>query len=101
MRTIASLVPKIEVYSIDEAFVDFSGMNQEQMEVLAREIKRKVKHDIGIDVCVGYSSTKTLAKLENYAAKKYPKAGGIVDLTDKERKTRLLYPLLLLTKYGA
>lgn len=90
MRTIASLVPQIEVYSIDEAFVDFSGMNKGQMEALAREIRRKVKQDVGIDVCVGYSSTKTLAKLANYAAKKYPKTGGIVDLTDKSRQTRLL-----------
>jgi len=38
----------------------------------------------------GYSTTKTLAKLANYAAKKYPKTGGIVDLTNKERQTRLL-----------
>ncbi|MHC5225530.1 translesion error-prone DNA polymerase V subunit UmuC [Ignatzschineria sp. LJL83] len=90
MRTIGSIVPKIEVYSIDEAFVDFSGMNPKQMEGLAKEIRRKVKQDIGIDVCVGYSTTKTLAKLANYAAKKYPKTGGVVDLTDKERQTRLL-----------
>lgn len=90
MRTIASLVPQIEVYSIDEAFVNFSGMNKEQMEALAREIRRKIKQDVGIDVCVGYSSTKTLAKLGNYAAKKYPKTGGIVDLTDKDRQMRLL-----------
>lgn len=90
MRTIESVVPKIEVYSIDEAFVDMSGMNSDQRMTLAKEIKRKVKQDVGIDVCVGYSSTKTLAKLANYAAKKYPQTGGVVDLTDPDRQKRLL-----------
>lgn len=90
MRTIESIVPKIEVYSIDEAFVDMSGMNSDQRKALAHEIKRKVKQDVGIDVCVGYSATKTLAKLANYAAKKYPKSGGIIDLTDPDRQKRLL-----------
>jgi len=52
MRTIESIAPKIEVYSIDEAFVDFSGMNDKQRYDLATEIKRKVKKDIGIDVCI-------------------------------------------------
>lgn len=90
MRTIASIVPKIEVYSIDEAFVDMSAMNSDQRKALAHEIKRKVKQDVGIDVCVGYSTTKTLAKLANYAAKKYPKSGGIIDLTDPDRQKKLL-----------
>lgn len=90
MRTIESIVPEIEVYSIDEAFVDMSGMSDDQRKELATEIKFKVKREIGIDVCIGYSSTKTLAKLANYAAKKYPKTGGIVDLTDEARQKRLL-----------
>lgn len=90
MRTIASIVPKIEVYSIDEAFVDFSGLTPERCQKLAIEIKETVKRNIGIDVCVGFSSTKTLAKLANNAAKKYPKTGGIVDLTKEITQQKLL-----------
>ncbi len=90
MMIIESMVPKIEVYSIDEAFIDFSGLDQRQSYELASLIKARVKREVGIDVCIGYSSTKTLAKLANYAAKKYPKTHGIVDLTSELRQKRLL-----------
>ena len=44
----------------------------------------------GLPVCVGIAPTRTLAKLANYAAKKYPATDGVVDLTDRARQRRLL-----------
>lgn len=45
---------------------------------------------VGIRTCVGIVPTKTLAKLANYGAKKYPKTGGVVDLTSSVRQRKLM-----------
>ena len=91
MRTLEDLAPRVEVYSIDEAFLDLSGV--ESMVPLV-EFGLKIKDTIvqwtGLSVCVGMAPTKTLAKLANHAAKKYPATAGVVDLTQRERQQRLL-----------
>lgn len=91
MRTLEDLVPKVEVYSIDEAFLDLSGLGSSvSLLELGQNIKETVAQWTGINVCVGIAPTKTLAKLANHAAKKYPATGGVVDLTSPERQQRLL-----------
>ena len=55
-----------------------------------QEIKKIIEQWTGIGVCVGIAPTKTLAKLANHAAKKYPATGGVVDLTSHQRQQRLL-----------
>lgn len=55
-----------------------------------QNIKETVAQWVGLSVCVGIAPTKTLAKLANHAAKKYPATGGVVDLTKHERQQRLL-----------
>ena len=55
-----------------------------------QDIKTTIEQWTGIAVCVGMAPTKTLAKLANHAAKKYPATGGVVDLTCRERQQRLL-----------
>jgi DNA polymerase V len=60
MMTIASLVPAIEVYSIDECFADMTGMNN--LAEHGRAIKARVMQWVGIPTCVGIAPTKTLAK---------------------------------------
>lgn len=89
MRTVASMTPRIEVYSIDEAFADLQGV-QGDLEQLGREIRARILRDVGIPVGVGIAPTKTLAKLANWAAKKWPATGGVVDLRDPARQRRLL-----------
>ena len=89
MRTVASMTPRIEVYSIDEAFADLQGV-QGDLEQLGREIRARVLRDVGIPVGVGIAPTKTLSKLANWAAKKWPATGGVVDLRDPARQRRLL-----------
>ncbi|WP_430446259.1 MAG: translesion error-prone DNA polymerase V subunit UmuC [Pseudomonas piscis] len=79
MSVIESMVPAVEVYSIDEAFADLSGICGP--EALGRQIRAQVMRDTGIPVGVGIASTKTLAKLANHTAKRLQThTGGVVDL---------------------
>ena len=76
MKTLAEFVPKLEVYSIDEAFLDMSELVYTDLAILGMDIKRTIQHNIGLPVCVGIATTKTLAKMANrYAKKKYKKLG--------------------------
>lgn len=91
MATLESMVPELEVYSIDEAFLNLTGLRfQRALDEFGHRIRRRVKRDIGVPVCVGIAPTKTLAKLANYAAKKFPASGGVVDLMEPARQRRLL-----------
>jgi DNA polymerase V len=67
---------KIEVYSIDEAFLTLRG-TPEELERLGREIKSAVARHVGLPVCVGIAPTKTLAKFTNRVAKQNPALGGV------------------------
>ena len=91
MQTLEAMAPRVEIYSIDEAFLDLSGLDGAMsLFDLGVRVRQRVAQDIGIQVCVGIAPTKTLAKLANHAAKKYPATGGVVDLRDPERQKRLL-----------
>lgn len=89
MRVLSRFTPEMEVYSIDEAFLDLSGQAR-NLEELGRTIKSAVRAHTGLSVGVGISTTKTLAKLASYAGKTYRATGGVVDLTCKTRQERLL-----------
>ncbi len=79
MDSIASLVPRIEVYSIDECFADVSGMNRiASLADLGRQIRTRVDQWVGIPTCVGIAPTKTLAKFCNHLAKRHPSLNGVV-----------------------
>lgn len=75
-QTLAQIVPSIEVYSIDEAFLDLRGMDPSGFDDLAREISRRCLRDTGIPVSVGIAPTKTLAKIASHLCKRYPKLQG-------------------------
>jgi len=90
MCTLEGIVPRLEIYSIDEAFADLSGM-PEPLEALGRQMRQRVLRWTGIPVGVGIASTKTLAKLANHAAKRWQRqTGGVVDLRDPIRRDKLL-----------
>ena len=63
---------RVEVYSIDESFVDFQGIRAEQREQVATEVRARIRQWVGIPCCVGIGPTKTLSKLANKVAKKTP-----------------------------
>ncbi|QYJ80193.1 translesion error-prone DNA polymerase V subunit UmuC [Shewanella acanthi] len=91
MTTLEQMVPQVEVYSIDEAFLDMAHLDKcLSVPKLALEIRSRIQKWIGITVCVGIAPTKTLAKLANHAAKIYPATQGVVDLRDSARQRRLM-----------
>ena len=79
MATLARFTPSMEVYSIDEAFLDLAGLPGGP-EATARDLRETVARWTGIPVSVGIGPTKTLAKLANRAAKKRPESGGVLNL---------------------
>ncbi|WP_416427814.1 translesion error-prone DNA polymerase V subunit UmuC (plasmid) [Pseudomonas sp. App30] len=90
MTVIESLVPQVEIYSIDEAFADLSGVPGD-LEQLGRQIRAQVYRSTGIPVGVGIAGTKTLSKLANHAAKKWQaQSGGVVDLRDQVKRDWVL-----------
>ena len=88
MRILRSLSPGMEIYSIDEAFIDVRGIRD--LIEFGTMVRNTVKKWTGITVAVGMAPTKTLAKLANYGAKKFPGTGGVVDLRDPERQRKLM-----------
>lgn len=83
MTIIESLVPALEVYSIDEAFADLTGIPGD-LTAFGRKIRATIFKQTGIPVGVGIARTKTLAKLANHTAKRLlDKTGGVVDLCDQ------------------
>ncbi|HGY1204157.1 TPA: Y-family DNA polymerase [Citrobacter braakii] len=95
MFTLEALSPRCEIYSIDEAFCDLTGVrNCRVLEDFGRELKDAVYQNTGLAVGVGIAQTKTLAKLANHAAKKWQtQTGGVVDLSNLERQRKLMVAL--------
>jgi DNA polymerase V len=90
MTTLEGMAPTVEVYSIDEAFVELSESWAGDLVAYGRQIRERVQQWTGLTVGVGIGPTKTLAKLANYAAKKWAATGGVVDLRDEARRARLM-----------
>ena len=82
MQCLAEYTPELEIYSIDEAFLDFTGFTHKDLTAYSREIKQKVQQYTGIPISIGIATTKTLAKVANRIAKKSNKAKGVLDLVD-------------------
>lgn len=90
MSLLEEFAQAVEVYSIDEAFLDLTGIGRKDPIGYGRRIRAIVRQCTGIPVCVGMGPTKTLAKLANFAAKKWPQTSGVLDLSDSERRERLM-----------
>jgi DNA polymerase V len=85
MTTLSNFAPEIEVYSIDECFLNFTGMQHMDLTEYCRHIREEVYRWTGIPVSIGIGQTKTLAKIANRLAKKSVKADGVLDLSDNDR----------------
>ncbi len=80
MEVLARFGPELQVYSIDEAFLEISpriAKDPDAMTVLGRDIKDTLRRLVGVPVCVGIAPTRTLAKLANRAAKKVGAFDGV------------------------
>ena len=91
MQTLEGLTPRMEIYSIDEAFLDLSGINFcTDLKEFGYECQERVRCWTGMPVRVGIGPTKTLAKAASYGAKKYSATQGVVDLSKLERQRKLM-----------
>ena len=77
-----------EIYSIDESFLDFSHLPNNELVAHAQQLKERVNQWIGVPVAVGIGSSKTQAKLANHLAKKIPSMNGVLDLKNMPIATR-------------
>jgi len=87
MKVLKTFSPKVEIYSIDEAFIDLSFIDEKGAEDYGREIRSRVLKWTGIPTSVGIASTKTLSKVANHIAKK-EKAGVIYLNTNIDEKLK-------------
>ncbi len=90
MSTLEEFAPSLEVYSIDEAFLDLTGVCHRDPIAYGHRIRKAVVRATGIPVCVGMGPTKTLTKLANFAAKRWLHTGGVLDLSDPVRREKLM-----------
>lgn len=92
MGILRALTPGVEVYSIDEAFIDMAGMFGRE-EKIARELRATLLQWTGIPVSIGIAETKTLCKVANRAAKKDADTGGVLALLTRADQTAALHGL--------
>ena len=95
MSLLAEFAPKLEVYSIDEAFMNMDGVREEDLVPVCRELVKKIRRWTGIPVSIGIAPTKTLGKVANHFAKRYRGYRGVcmIDSEDKMRKALSLTPI--------
>ena len=84
MDILEELLPRIERYSIDEAFADVSGLSRERLLELFHIVRHRVQRHTGIQVSIGVARTKTLAKAANRLAKYHPELAGVCVGTETE-----------------
>lgn len=87
MALLEEMALALEIYSIDVAFLDLTGVSQcRQLEQFGREVRERILMETGLTVVIGIAQTKTLAKAANFSAKKWSKTGGVVDLSDPAKE---------------
>lgn len=89
MSVLSTYAPELEIYSIDEAFLNLTGIEID-LKKYCTEIKEKVFQLTGIPVSIGVGRTKTLAKIANHLGKKSEKARGVVILDNEEIEKKAL-----------
>ncbi len=84
MHTLGQLAPETEVYSIDEAWLDLTGIRLDRLDAFCREMVMRVQQNTGIPVSIGVASTKTLAKIASRVCKKNKIPGQVFNLGNAE-----------------
>ena len=94
MNILKEFAPNIEVYSIDEAFLDLTGFSHLDIREYALKIKEMVYQGTQLPISIGIGPTKTLAKLANKIAKDYKSYNGVFDITNHKNTEKIF------TSYG-
>lgn len=90
MSTLSSFVENMEVYSIDESFLDFSGFERFDLKEYGEKIVKATTKGTGIPVSLGIAPTKTLSKVANKFAKKFPAYKGTCIIDSEEKRIKAL-----------
>jgi DNA polymerase V len=86
-NVLASITPRIEVYSVDESFLDLGELAIADYSAWGHMVRANVLRQIGVPVSIGIASSKTLAKLASDRSKKIPDLHGVLDLSKQGPKT--------------
>lgn len=78
---LAGITPRLEIYSVDESFLDISTLPIASPDEWGRQVRQRIGREVGIPVSIGIARTKTLAKLATFHAKQDPALGGVLDIT--------------------
>lgn len=90
LSILSAITPRMEVYSIDESFLDVTELLIPDYSTWGRAVRTDILHRTGVPVSIGIAPTKTLAKLAADIAKKDPSHAGVLDfalLTPEDRET--------------
>jgi DNA polymerase V len=91
MNILSSYTPNIEIYSIDEAFLELKGFENYNLEEYGKEIRKKILKWTGIPVSIGFAATKALAKVANRISKKFDKkTKGVYVISSEEKRKKAL-----------
>ena len=90
MNLLTKFTPNIELYSIDEAFLDMKDISVKDYTAYGKEIRKTIFKNTGIPVSVGIARTKTLSKIANEYVKHNPRLNGVFDIVDFPKMDKLL-----------
>lgn len=93
MSILSTATPHIDVYSIDEAFLDFSHLTPSEAKAAGEVLSRRVQRAVGIPISIGVAETATLAKMASKFAKKFPAYRGccLIDTAERREKALALF----------
>ncbi len=100
MNVLFDFTPNLEIYSIDEAFLDLTGIEEKNIESYCIKIKETVERHTGIPVGIGIARTKVLAKMANRIAKKNYRANGVFSALTHDKLDYLLKTIAIEDVWG-
>jgi len=86
MSILGQFTPNVEIYSIDEAFLNFDGLNILDYHDYGLQMKKRIHKWVGLPVCIGFAETKALSKIANKIAKEFQQRTQGVYVIDSEEK---------------
>ncbi len=100
MQTLEHFCPDLEIYSIDEAFLNLNGFRSRDISQYCAEIRKTVRKWTGIPVSIGIANTKTLAKIANHTAKKYHGYNGVFNMVKHPKLDKILESIPVAKVWG-
>jgi len=91
MSILEQFTPNVEIYSIDEAFLNFDGLNVSDYQDYGLQMKGRIQKWVGLPVCIGFAETKALSKVANKIAKEFQgRTKGVYVIDSEEKRIKAL-----------